>query len=241
MSYVAHPIPVQDAREFIKAYHYSGKSVNNSKINLGLFKDGSLVGVLQYGPPMNGKKTAAKLSDEVNMMELNRMAMHPDEPRNSESQAIAACNKWLRKNTDVKWLLSFSDGKQGNVGYIYQATNWTYLGYALSDSFYELDGDIFHSVTVWHRYKEKHPLRDTHTTHEILGTCFKNVSRITSKQHVYVLALDKRPKFEFKFPSKPYPKKDQEIAILRRSWYYRDGVACSDVEVYDESPMEPIL
>lgn len=238
--YIARPIRPEDAKYMVSRYHYSGKVVSNSQIHLGVFKDQTdLVGVLQYGPPMNGLKTARKLCEDERMMELNRMVMHPDEPRNSESMAIAACNKWLRANTDLQWLLSFSDGKQGNVGYIYQATNWQYLGYALSDSFYDLDGDIVHSVSVWHRYKEKHPLRDEKTTNEIMCLHHKSVSRITSKQHIYAMPL--RKKVKFLHEPKPYPKKDQEKPILSRTWIQKDGVPCADVETYDPGPFTSIL
>lgn len=189
-----------------------------------------------------GDKTSNKILKDVPMMELNRMVMADSEPRNSESQAIAACNKWLRKNTDLKYLLSFSDGKEGNVGYIYQATNWNYIGYMLSDSFYELDGTIMHSVSVWHKYKEKHPLRDTHTTNEILCKSYKNVSVITSKQHVYLLALDKRIKFPFE--SKPYPKKDKELAVLKRKTLQDCGgtyLPKGKIELYTDEELVSVI
>lgn len=210
-------ITAKMATEIVKKYHYSGKTVSNSKLHLGIVCENDLVGCLSYGPPMNGTKTSDKILPGVDMYELNRMVMDDTEPRNSESRAIAACNDWLRKNTNVQYLLSFSDGKEGNVGYIYQATNWTYIGYLLSDSFYDLDGKILHSVTVWHKFKEDHHLRDTHTTHEILCKSFQTVSRITSKQHVYLLPLYKKVKFPF--ATKPYPKKDKEVPILRRVVY----------------------
>lgn len=212
--YTVKEIDASEARKIVKQWHYSGKVVANSKIHLGVFKENNLVGCLQYGPPMNGKKTSDKILKDVEMMELNRMVMIDSEPRNSESQAIAACNKWLRKNTAIKYILSFSDGKEGNVGYIYQATNWKYIGYILSNSFYELDGNYMHAVSVWHKYKEKHALRDECTTNEILCRTFRDVSIVTCKQHVYILELDKRIKIPF--DAKPYPKKDKEVKVLRR-------------------------
>ena len=145
--YEIKEIPARDARELVKKYHYSGKVVANSKIHLGVFKGGELVGCLQFGYPTNGVKTLSKLSDNVNAMELNRMVMIDSEPKNSESMAISKCLKWIKKNTDIEWILSFSDGKQGNVGYIYQASNWRYLGYLLSNSFYQLDNTIMQNVS----------------------------------------------------------------------------------------------
>lgn len=237
-TYFVDSITSDEARNMVKQYHYSGKAVPNSQIHLGIFNtDGLLVGCLQYGPPMNGDKTSCKFSDSVNMMELNRMVMADSEPRNAESMAISLCNKWLKRNTELDYILSFSDGKQGNCGYIYQASNWKYLGYILSDSFYEVDGDIRHAVTIWHQFKEFHPLRDTHTTDEILCKTFKNVSRIICKQHIYVYSLKKKVKFNFS--ERPFPKKDKEIPIIGRRWINREGVACKDVEMYTEEQLSP--
>lgn len=240
-TYTVREIPSVDANAIVKKYHYSGKVVSNSALHLGIFNNSNiLVGALQYGYPMNGAKTSLKISDNENMFELNRMVLADSEPRNSESQAISICNKWLKKyRSDIDWLLSFSDGKENNCGYIYQATNWKYLGYILSDSFYDLDGEIVHNVTVWHNYKEKHELRDTHTTNQILSLNFKNVSKIKSKQHVYVYPLKK--KIQFLHSEKPYPKMDTEIAILEKIFYQVDGVPVSYTEVYHMENLSPIF
>jgi len=217
-NYFVGEIPAKQAREIVKRYHYSGKCVSNSSLHLGVFslQTLQLVGALQFGPPMNGARTAVKFCDDTRMLELNRMVMADEEPRNAESQAISLCLKWVKENTDISYILSFSDGKEGNCGYIYQATNWRYIGYLLSDSFYDLDGDIVHNVTVWHRYKEKHPDRDTKTTNDILCDNFHNVSVITSKQHIYLIKLRKR--VAFKHDAQPYPKKDTEVEVVRRKW-----------------------
>lgn len=130
--YLVDQIEGTDARRIVEKYHYSGKVVANSCLNLGVFENSGyfpkLVGCLQFGPLRHGPKTSSKISDEPSMYELNRMVLDNEQERNSESMAIGLCVKWLKKNTDIKWLLSFSDGKQGNVGYIYQATNWKYIG-----------------------------------------------------------------------------------------------------------------
>lgn len=229
--YFVQEIDAPRAKAMVMKYHYSGKVVPNSKLHLGVFNSrGEICGVLSYGPPMNGARTAKKISHSERMYELNRMVMRDEEPRNSESMAISACNKWLKKNTDVEYILSFSDGKEGNVGYIYQATNWKYLGHMWSDSFYECDNKIMHSVTVWHKYKEKHPLRDVLTTDEIVSMYFANISRILCKQHVYVFPLNKKVKFLHSI--KDYPKKDKEVPIIRRTIIKSDRYPKGAIIVY---------
>lgn len=46
--YVAQ-IPCRDARAIIIAHHYSHRVVNNSYLHLGVFREGALEGVLQWG------------------------------------------------------------------------------------------------------------------------------------------------------------------------------------------------
>ena len=214
-NYFVKEIDSDIARDIVKKYHYSHKCVSNSKLHLGIYRfNNILVGALQFGPCMNGYKTSKKFHDSENYFELNRMVMIDDEPRNAESQALSLCFKWLKNFTNTDYLISFSDGKENNVGYIYQATNWIYIGYRLSSSFYDLDGDIIHSVTVWHRYKEKHKDRDIKTTNEILCDTFDNVSIITSKQHIYLYPLNKKTKFKIR--GKQYPKLETEIPIIKR-------------------------
>lgn len=239
--YSVRMIDSKSARDIVKRYHYSGKVVSNSKLHLGVFNDhGALVGCLQYGPCMNGHKTALKFSDCLPMFELNRMVMADSEPRNSESMALSLCNKWLKENTNLAYLLSFSDGKENNCGYIYQANNWYYLGYILSNSFYDLDGDIRHSVTVWHQFKEKHALRETHSTHEILCLNFNNVSKILCKQHIYVLPLRRSVRFKFPFGT-PYPKMETEIPVLARTWVRKDGVNLNLKENFYSGELTPLF
>lgn len=245
MGYVVQEIDSTLANEVVKRYHYSGKAVPNSQLHLGVYDEimggiQVLVGCLSFGPPINGDKTTSKLSDNPRVYELNRMVMKNSEPRNSESKAIAKCVKWLRANTDIDWLLSFSDGKEGNVGYIYQASNWKYLGYFLSNSFYELDDKLLHSITIWHRYKENHPDRDTKTTNEILCDNFDNVSVIECKQHVYVMQIRNHAPV-FKFPEQPYPKKDKEVPIIRRKWIKKEGVIDTSIETYTDEIITSIF
>ena len=45
-------IPAKIANEFVKKYHYSGKSVNSVLISFGCFLDEKLHGVMQFGNPM---------------------------------------------------------------------------------------------------------------------------------------------------------------------------------------------
>lgn len=226
-NYIVKQIHSDIANRFIKEFHYSHKVVSNSKLHLGIFSKDNidiLCGVLSFGYPMNPKRTPQKIvnnSTYLEMYELNRMAMDDKMPKCSESQAIGICIKWLKRyRPEIKWLLSFSDGKEGNVGIIYQATNWDYLGYNISDSFFDLDGTILHNVQIWHKFKEGKP--DVNTMDE-LYKAFNNVKKIKSRQHIYVFNLTDS-ELDYARSKMPYPKKDSEPKIIQETIYKQDGV-----------------
>lgn len=220
--YICKDIDSKTANIFIKKYHYSGKVVSNSKLHLGLFRGGVLLGVLSFGYPVNAKRTPNNIvagSTYNSMYELNRMAMHDDEPKFSESKAIGLCMKWIKRyHKHIDYILSYSDGKEGNIGTIYQATGWDYLGYMISDSFWELDNIIMHNVQVWHKFKEGKP--DTTETKELVKH-FENVAKIVSRQYIYVMPLKQ---LVYTRPIQKYPKKETETMIELRILYKVNGV-----------------
>lgn len=223
--FYCHEIGAYEAKALIVKYHYSHKTVSNSKLHFGIFDNntGKLCGALQYGYPMNPKSTPQKIVKKAiytEMLELNRMAMADDSPKLSESEAIGLTIRYIKKQfPEVKWLLSFSDGKQGNVGTIYQATNWDYVGFNKSDSFFELDGSVFHSVQIWHKFREGKP--NVKTMDELYRN-FQNVSKIESRQYVYVFPIAKG--LEYVRQKTVYPKRESEPRITKRTIYKKNGV-----------------
>ena len=67
----------RDARAIIIAHHYSHRVVNNSYLHLGVFREGALEGVLQWGyalcPARAGKVVEGTVQGQY--MELNRMGV----------------------------------------------------------------------------------------------------------------------------------------------------------------------
>lgn len=151
-NYTVKEIDYKTGKAFIEQYHYSKKTARGNKLTLGVFEDNILQGVLMFNHPINSTKTPQKLvkdSTSAEMYELGRMAMLDTAPKLSESKAIGKCIKWLKQNRpEIKYILSYSDQKEGNLGIIYQATNWLYLGYTESQSFYKLDNEIIHNISI---------------------------------------------------------------------------------------------
>ena len=128
---VVKPILAKNARALIKRLHYSGKVVNNSVLNFGVFLNNRLEGVLQFGSPINKKGTIKLVKDTQwnSILELNRMAFSDRLPKNSESRAISVSLKIIKKQyPHIDWVLSFADATQCGDGAIYRAS-----GFVLTD------------------------------------------------------------------------------------------------------------
>ena len=145
--YVAQ-IPSRDARFIITTHHYSHRIVNNSYLHLGVYREGALEGVLQWGyalcPARAGKVVEGTVQGQY--MELNRMWLSDEAPRNSESRAISYALKYIKRACpSVAWVQSFADERCKGLGVVYQACSFLYVG-SHTTAFYELDGELYHSM-----------------------------------------------------------------------------------------------
>lgn len=113
-------IPCATAREVIRREHYSHSVVNNSYLHLGVFREGAFEGVLQWGYALNPARAGKVVEGTVQgqYMELNRMWLSDDAPRNSESRAISYALKYIRRACpSVAWVQSFADERCQGLGW----------------------------------------------------------------------------------------------------------------------------
>lgn len=139
------------ANEFVKRWHYSGKVVPNSQVHFGCFLEGTLHGVMSFGPSMMKDKLIGLVAGTGwnEFLELNRMAFDAFLPRNSESRCIAIALRMIRKQAPhIKWVVSFADGTQCGDGTIYRASGFVLTGIVKNRGIYELpDGKIVAKMT----------------------------------------------------------------------------------------------
>lgn len=149
------PISKLQAIQMVQKYHYSNTLPKINKVFLGFYLDEELKGVMTLGYGVRPMHTIKKLFpslDTKDYLEIGRMCMTEDMPRNSESQMISACCKWLEHNLkDVKVLFTWADGMLGKVGYVYQASSFIYMGYSMTD-IYLKDGMKIHPRQTNHLY-----------------------------------------------------------------------------------------
>lgn len=131
----------------IKKYHYSNTLPKINKYYLGFYLENKLVGVLTLGYGTRPKHTIQRIFpslDTKDYLEIGRMCMLEEMPRNSESQMISKTVKWLKNNhPEIKILFTWADGMVGKVGYVYQASNFIYAGFS-GGEMYMKDGVKIH-------------------------------------------------------------------------------------------------
>ena len=197
-------IPSREARALIIANHYSRRVVNNSYVNLGVYLAGDRVGALQFGYALNphrGDRVVAG-TGVTEYLELNRMWLDDDAPRNSESRALSFAIKYIRRvMPQVNWIQSYADERCGGCGIVYQACGFLYLGCHKTE-FLKLDGEWYHEMllTLTGRKDKRGP----HIRANV-----HRATRHTFRQFRYWRALKPRCRKYLRFPALPYPKPDQ--------------------------------
>ena len=214
-------IPSSIANPFIKAHHYSGKVVNNSKLHFGVFLDGQLHGVMSYGPSLDKSKIIGLVEGTGwnEFLELNRMAFDSVLPRNSESRAISMSIKLLKKYApQVKWIISFADACSCGDGTIYRASNFVLTGIKENANIAMLpDGTKIHKMTL-----ESNPTRPRH---ELGGRTYFDITdgaynfkkymeyvgakRVSGFQLRYLYFIDPKYRARLTVPEIPFSKIDE--------------------------------
>jgi hypothetical protein len=114
----------------------------------------------------------------------------------------------LRKNTDLKFLISYADPAQGHLGTIYQATGWVYTGLSEAMPMYDIgDGQARHSRSLSHAYG----------THSVEHFSRHGVQvRLVPQQakHRYIYFLDSAWRERLKCAALAYPKPEVVNADL---------------------------
>ena len=174
--------------DYISKRHYSPIMPRLTKHYLGCYVDNELVGGLTFGWGTRPKHTIQKMFPELDTkdyFEIGKMAMCDSMPRNSESQMLKLAIKWLKENTDIKYLFTWADGMVGKPGYVYQASNFLYGGYNLTDTYVTEWGERVHPRTMQGRMPKKEGLKmGPRPTPEQLKEM--KISRVKGKQFKYI-------------------------------------------------------
>lgn len=220
-------ISKSDADKIVKKYHYSGKVVQNSNLNFGVFYKGLLLGAMQFGSPTDKRKMLplVKDTDWNGMMELNRMAFSDALPRFAESRAIAMAFKWMKKNApQIEWVISFSDGTQCGHGTIYQASNFYLTQIKENTRIIELpNGEKTHFINFSPSQKNKFTkhMKSVGITkeREYLDKYYNGWRELKGYMYRYIYFINPKAKDRFTGQFIPFSKiKELGIGMYKGEW-----------------------
>ena len=234
--FVVKKIHKVEAIELIQKYHYSPVMPGITKYYLGLFLDNKLKGVLTLGWGTKPRHTFNKMFPSVGVLDTNdndefihdindwyyeigKMCLSDDLNKNkiAGSLMVSAVIKWIKENTDCKFLYTMADGIMGKCGFVYQASNF-YYGEKYFTSVYLMEnGEKLHPRTSNQLCIENAKFLNKEKVFW-LTTDFmklKGIRRIDGLMFRYIYPLNKKAKKMLKLSSmewtKNYPKvKDLE-------------------------------
>ncbi len=190
------------AVDVIKKNHYSKKVTPNGYLNIGIFIDNCMVGVLMFGHLFNASYHSKIVSggNSCNAMELNRMWINDNAPKNTASKAISYSIKLIKKKySNIKWIQSFADERCKRFGVVYQACSFNYYG-EHNTVFYELDGVVYHNIEV-NRKDRKGNLKKKY-----FDDNRHKLKKMVLRQFRYIKFLDKRFEKNCLLKQQSYPK-----------------------------------
>ena len=115
------------AGEFIKRHEWLGKLAFNTTHYFGAFYGDILCGVITMGCPNAFSKCMGEDTEKYERL-ISRGACISWSPRCLASHFMMWCIKWMVHNTDYRMFSAYSDPMAKELGTIYQACNFYYLG-----------------------------------------------------------------------------------------------------------------
>ena len=124
---VVKEIDKKDTHDFILHKHYAQRLPSISYA-YGLFINDKLEGILTIGKPASNSLCEGLCGKEYKqyVYELNRLCVNEGLFKNALSQFVSKVLKQLSNKKII--FISYADEGANHHGYIYQATNWIYLG-----------------------------------------------------------------------------------------------------------------
>lgn len=201
--YEIREVEKKTAQEVVKKMHYLHRKAPCS-FAFGMYEKVSneLVGVVLYGKPASHWlcKGIAGDDEAKNVIELTRLWIKDDTPKNSESWFVGNTLKLV--NYDI--VVSFADKSVNHVGTIYQATNFLYTG--LSDRHVEWTIEGEEATHCRHLFDKYGGVKKAK---EILGDKMIRGERPRKHRYIYLNCNKRRRKEilgKMRYKTEPYPK-----------------------------------
>ncbi len=211
---------LRTAASIIKEYEYLGTMPNAPMKAYGIFWHGACGGVVVYGavsPPSVAESViGSPWTDKV--IQLGRGAcVHWAHPH-AASKLIAFSLREIAKH-GWRIVIAFSDPDAGEIGTVYQASNWIYFGLTAKRP------DYFCNGIRWVGHMKKGD-----------AAILEKGERTRKGRYIYVLGSKSEQKVikrELNWKAQPYPKRAAEVSLETR-----DGSTVeSEVQSLDAAPI----
>lgn len=139
---IVKPINYSEAKQLILEYEWLGNMSQRTTHCFGIFFNELIAGAVCYSIPPTPQAAIGVCGDTYASIvkTLSRGACvywaHP----HSASKLISLSLKWMVANTPFRIFVAYSDTRAGEIGTVYQATNWMYTGKTAGDVEYLIDG-----------------------------------------------------------------------------------------------------
>lgn len=132
----------KEVKQFIERHEWLGKLPiwATHRFTARLKKDGTLAGVIVMATP-NAFSNLLGRENKGKEKLISRGACISWAPKNLGSWMIMSSIRWMVKNTDFRYFTAYSDPEAKELGTIYQACNFIYLGQKFGSGNQYLDPD----------------------------------------------------------------------------------------------------
>lgn len=145
LQYEVKSIDKSLCKEWCLKKHYA-KRLPPISFAFGLFHENILNGIVTFGIPVS-HSLRTLWDDKYKLMELNRLVVNDNLPKNTLSFFVSTSLKMLPKPLVI---VSYADTSHNHHGYIYQATNWIYTGLSAEFKDYYVKGlEHLHGATIF--------------------------------------------------------------------------------------------
>jgi hypothetical protein len=148
------PCLLPEVHDFVRMNHYSHTCPKGGIVShcFAASIEDMLVGAAVFGHKAGNADTGSIFKEPFNSSddcrELIRLVMSDVMPKNSESQFIGWCLRYLKTHSHILGLLSYADPEHEHSGTIYRASNWLYTGLSHPSKKFIVDGVEIHQRTA---------------------------------------------------------------------------------------------
>ncbi len=151
-------ITPKESKKFLSMWHYA-QSGKQPKFSYAAILNDEIIAVAKFGPVSRVEIATSINGNSKNTFELDRFCIHPfRQKKNFASYFLSKAEKaFFAYDTQVKYLVAFSDTTFGHDGSIYKATNWKEVSRTRPDYVYvNSDGWMMHKKSLYNQAVSVH-------------------------------------------------------------------------------------